>query len=132
MSVNKVILVGNVGKDPEIKYLEGGVAIASFPFATSEVYTKDDEKIVRTEWHQIVLWRKLAEIAEKHITKGKQLYIEGKIRSRSYQDKEGVKKWSTEIYGEQIQFLGKKESYKDNTDNSSLPGEEIKGEDLPF
>jgi len=92
MSINKVILVGNVGKDPEIRYLEGGTAVCSFPLATSESYrNRDGEKITNTEWHNIVLWRGLAEIAEKYVKKGSQLYIEGRIRTRSWDDKEGNK-----------------------------------------
>lgn len=109
MSVNKVILVGNVGKDPEVRHLDSGVAVASFPLATSESYTaKNGEKVTTTEWHNIVLWRGLAEVAEKYVTKGRQLYIEGKIRSRSYDDKDGNKRYVTEIYGDTMVLLGSK------------------------
>ena len=95
--VNKVILVGNVGKDPEVRYLEGGVATARFPLATSESYkNREGQKVETTEWHNIVLWRGLAEVAEKYVRKGKQLYIEGRIRTRSYGE-ENNKKWITEI-----------------------------------
>jgi single-strand DNA-binding protein len=107
MSVNKVILVGNVGKDPEVRHLDTGVAVANFPLATSESYTaKNGDKVTTTEWHNIVLWRGLAEIAEKYVTKGRQLYIEGRIRTRSYDDKDGVKRYTTEIYGDVMQMLG--------------------------
>jgi len=107
MSVNKVILVGNVGRDPEIRHLDNGVAVANFPLATSESYTaKNGEKVTTTEWHNIVLWRGLADVAEKYVTKGRQLYIEGRIRTRSYDDKDGVKKYVTEIYGDVMQMLG--------------------------
>jgi single-strand DNA-binding protein len=107
MSVNKVILVGNVGKDPEIRHLDNGVAVANFPLATSESYTaKNGEKVTTTEWHNIVLWRGLADVAEKYVTKGRQLYIEGRIRTRSYDDKDGAKKYITEIYGDVMQMLG--------------------------
>jgi single-strand DNA-binding protein len=110
MSVNKVILVGNVGKDPEVRHLDAGVAVANFPLATSETYTaKNGEKVTTTEWHNIVLWRGLAEVAEKYVTKGRQLYIEGRIRTRSYDDQNGVKKYITEIYGDTMQMLGNKE-----------------------
>ncbi|MCL3778969.1 single-stranded DNA-binding protein [Prolixibacteraceae bacterium JC049] len=110
MSVNKVILVGNVGRDPEVRYLDSGVAVASFPLATSESYTsKTGEKVTTTEWHNIVLWRGLAEVAEKYVTKGRQLYIEGRIRTRSYDDKEGNKRYMTEIYGDNMQMLGRKD-----------------------
>jgi single-strand DNA-binding protein len=109
MSVNKVILVGNVGKDPEIRHLDTGVAVANFPLATSETYTaKNGEKVSTTEWHNIVLWRGLAEVAEKYVTKGRQLYIEGRIRTRSYDDKDGNKRYITEIYGDTMQMLGTK------------------------
>ncbi len=109
MSVNKAILVGNVGKDPEVRYLEGGTAVASFSLATSEVYkNKSGEKVTQTEWHNIVAWRHLAELAEKYITKGKQLYIEGRITTRSWDDKDGNKRYTTEIVANSIQMLGRK------------------------
>jgi len=109
MSVNKVILVGNVGKDPEVRYLEKGVAVAKFSLATSETYKgKDGEKVTSTEWHNIVLWRGLAETVEKYVHKGSQLYIEGKIRTRSYDDKDGNKRYVTEIVADLMQMLGKK------------------------
>jgi single-strand DNA-binding protein len=109
MSINKVILVGNVGKDPEIRYLEGGTAVCSFPLATSESYrNRDGEKVTNTEWHNIVLWRGLAEIAERYVKKGTQLYIEGRIRTRSWDDKEGNKRYTTEIIADNMQMLGRK------------------------
>ena len=109
MSVNKVILVGNVGKDPETRYLEGGTAVCSFPLATSETYrNRDGERITNTEWHNVVLWRGLAEIAEKYVRKGSQLYIEGRIRTRSWDDREGNKRYTTEIVGDNMQMLGKR------------------------
>ena len=109
MAKNKVILVGNVGKDPEVHYIESNVAVARFPFATSETYrSKDGEKITNTEWHNIVFWRGLAEIADKYVKKGSQLYIEGKIRTRSYDDREGNKRYITEIVGDNMQLLGKR------------------------
>ena len=110
MSINKVILVGNVGKDPEVKYLEKNVAVATFTLATSDrAYTTQAGVQVpeRTEWHNIVAWRGLAEVAEKYVKKGTQLYIEGKIQTRSY-EKDGVKKYFTEIYADTMQLLGKK------------------------
>jgi single-strand DNA-binding protein len=111
MSVNKVILVGNVGKDPEVRHLDSGVAVANFPLATSESYVaKNGDKVTTTEWHNIVLWRGLADVAEKYVTKGRQLYIEGRIRTRSYDDKDGNKRYITEIYGDVMQMLGSKDS----------------------
>jgi single-strand DNA-binding protein len=110
MSVNKVILVGHVGKDAEVRYIDSGVAVASFSLATSESYTsKSGEKVTNTEWHNIVAWRGLAEFCGKYIQKGRQLYIEGRIRTRSYDDKEGIKRYITEILADTIQLLGRKE-----------------------
>jgi single-strand DNA-binding protein len=110
MSVNKVILVGNAGRDPEVRYLDKNVAVANFTLATTDrAYTTQNGIQVpeRTEWHNIVAWRGLAEIAEKYIRKGSQLYIEGKIQTRSW-EKDGVKRYTTEIFADNIQLLGKK------------------------
>jgi single-strand DNA-binding protein len=120
MSVNKVILVGNAGKDAEVRYIESGVAVASFSLATSETYlAKNGEKVTNTEWHNIVAWRGLAEIASKYITKGRQLYIEGRLRTRSYDDKDGAKKYVTEIVADNIQLLGRKEEGATSTQASN-------------
>jgi single-strand DNA-binding protein len=109
MSVNKAILVGNVGKDPEIRHLENGTPVCTFSLATSENYTnKSGEKVTNTDWHNIVLWRGLAEVASKYVKKGSQIYIEGRIKSRSYDDKDGNKKYITEIVGDTMQLLGRK------------------------
>jgi single-strand DNA-binding protein len=109
MSVNKVILIGNVGKDPEIRHLDSNVSVASFSLATSEVYNnKAGEKVTQTEWHNIVCWRNLANLAEKYIRKGSQVYIEGRIRSRSYDSNDGVKKTAYEIYADEVRLLDKK------------------------
>jgi len=140
MGVNKVILVGNVGKDPDVRHLDSGVTVSSFPFATSETYrNKESQKVTNTEWHNIVVWRGLAEIVEKYVKKGDPLYLEGKIRTRSYDDKDGVKKYITEIVADNMQMLGTKQSNNDNsssqeekqpeTDIETPPQEE---DDLPF
>lgn len=114
MSVNKVILVGNVGKDPETRYLDEGTAMTKFPLATSETYkNRDGERVTTTEWHNVVLWRGLAQVAEKYVKKGTQLYIEGRIKTRSYEDSEGNKKYITEIVGDQMQMLGRKPDEED-------------------
>jgi single-strand DNA-binding protein len=111
MSVNKVILIGNAGKDADVKYIDSGVAVASFSLATSETYVaKTGEKVTTTEWHNIIVWRGLAEFAGKYIQKGRKLYVEGRIKSRSYDDKEGIKRYVTEIYADTIQLLDRKES----------------------
>lgn len=104
--VNKVILIGNVGADPEVRYLDGGVAVANLRLATTESYkNKNGEKVDQTEWHNIVLWRGLAEIVEKYVKKGMRLYIEGRIRTRSWDDQNGVKRYTTEIYADNMQML---------------------------
>jgi single-strand DNA-binding protein len=111
MSVNKVILVGNVGKDPEVKYLDRNMAVAKFSLATSDPAYKNangTEVPERTEWHNIVMWNRLAETAEKYVKKGSQLYIEGKIRTRQWEDKDGIKRYTTEIFADTMQFLGKR------------------------
>ncbi|MFP4025686.1 MAG: single-stranded DNA-binding protein [Thiohalospira sp.] len=139
MGVNKVILVGNVGKDPEVRHLDSGVAVANFSLATSETYkNKENQKVTNTEWHNIVVWRGLAEIVEKYVKKGDPLYLEGKIRTRSYDDKEGNKKYITEILVDNLQMLGSKQSNDENSapaekestsDIDTAPQEE---DDLPF
>lgn len=135
--INKVILIGHLGKDPEIRYLEGGVSVASFPLATSETFNKDGKKVEQTEWHNIVMWRSLADVAAKYLQKGKLVYIEGKLRTRSFEDKEGIKKYTTEVVAENFTMLGRKSDFEgDNrpitkTDNASEfnPSDT---DDLPF
>jgi len=123
MSINKVILVGNVGKDPEIRHLDSGVAVANLPLATSESYTaKNGDKVTTTEWHNIVLWRGLAEVAEKYVTKGRQLHIEGRIKTRSYDDKDGNKRYITEIVADVMQMLGTKADNQNTEKNETQYG----------
>lgn len=110
--VNKVILVGHLGKDPEIRYLEGNVSVASFPLATSETFNKDGRRVEQTEWHNIVLWRGLADVAVKYLSKGKLVYIEGKLRTRSYEDKEGIRRYTTEIVAESFNLLGRRSDFE--------------------
>ena len=107
-SVNKVILIGNLGKDPEVRHLENGAAVANFSIATSENYKdrKTGEKVSQTEWHNIVAWRGLAEIAEKYLKKGAKVYIEGKLKTRTWQDKEGNNRYSTEVITDNLTMLG--------------------------
>lgn len=108
-SVNKVILIGNLGKDPEIKRLDNGAVIASFPLATSEIFTDKNtgEKREITDWHDIVLWRGLAEVAEKYIRKGTKVYVEGKLKKRSWQDKDGNNRYATEVVGDELTILSR-------------------------
>ena len=139
--VNKVILVGNLGKDPEVRHLESGAVVANFPLATSESYKdrKTGERITQTEWHNIVIWRGLAEVAEKYLKKGNSVYIEGKLRTRSWDDKEGNKRYTTEVVADNMTMLGGKsegggapaqENSSNTTDKS--PFDENSEGDLPF
>jgi single-strand DNA-binding protein len=141
--VNKVILVGNLGKDPEVRHLEGGAVVANFPLATSESYKdRSGNRVDQTEWHSVVVWRGLAEVAEKYLKKGNQVYVEGKIRTRSWDDKDGVKRYTTEIVADQMTMLGKKDENNMGggiTNNQSTPSASsspannmTEEDDLPF
>jgi len=142
--INKVILVGHLGKDPEVRHLDGGVTVASFPLATSETYNKDGKRVEQTEWHNIVLWRGLAEVASKYLQKGKLVYIEGKLRTRSFEDKEKVKKYVTEIVAENFTMLGRKSDFEQSSsvavpqsseskiDDEFTIGHSDENGDLPF
>ncbi len=112
-SVNKVILIGNLGKDPEVRRLENGSMVATFSIATSEVYTDKStgEKKEITDWHDVVVWRGLAEVAEKYIKKGYKVYVEGKLKKRSWQDKEGVTRYTTEIIADELNVISRPEGY---------------------
>lgn len=108
MSVNKVILVGNLGKDPELRYTPSGVAVATFSMATTERYKdREGQQQEKTEWHNVVVWRGLAEVCGKYLHKGKQVFIEGKIQTRKYQDRDGNDKYITEIVADNMQMLGR-------------------------
>ncbi len=155
-SVNKVILIGNLGKDPEVRHLESGVGVANFSLATSETYKdrKTGERVSQTEWHNVVLWRGLADVAEKYLKKGDKIYIEGKLRTRSWQDQQGNNRYTTEIIADNMTMLGKASDRntvdsessntpqpKENTSNSENKTEKLSEEfsspedendDLPF
>jgi len=110
-SVNKVILIGNLGKDPELRYTPGGSAVVNFPIATNEKWKdKEGNPQERTEWHNIVLWGRLAEIANDYLRKGSPVYIEGRLQTRSWDDRDGNKRYTTEIVGTQMQMLGRAET----------------------
>lgn len=140
--VNKVILLGNLGKDPEIRHLENGRSVANFTLATSEVYkNKEGNKVTNTEWHNVVLWTPLAEVADKYLKKGSQVYIEGKITTRSYDDKEGNKRYITEVVGREMNLIGGRPDggnsspESQNTSSSEAAGfapEPADLDDLPF
>jgi single-strand DNA-binding protein len=141
--VNRAMLIGNLGKDPDVQYLEGNIAVAKFSLATTETFKDRAGKLIsQTEWHTVVLWRGLAELAQKYLRKGSLVYIEGRLRTRSWEDKEGNKKFATEIVGDNLIMLDKRSEVSghsslthdgmeghSNPDNTSL-GEE--SEDLPF
>ena len=106
--INKVILIGRLGQDPEVRYTPSGVAVANFSIATSEEWKDKDsgEKKERTEWHRIVAWRRLGEICGEYLSKGRQVYVEGRLQTRSWDDRDGNKKYTTEIVASDVQFLG--------------------------
>jgi len=107
MSVNKVILVGRLGQNPEVRYTPSGSAVANFSVATNEAWTdKSGQKQERTEWHRVVVWGKLAELCNQYLQKGRQCYVEGRLQTREWTDKDGVKKYSTEVQAQTVQFLG--------------------------
>jgi len=124
--INKVILIGNLGKDPEVRYLDSGVAVANLSLATSENYkNKDGERVTQTEWHDVVLWRGLAEVAEKYLKKGSSIYVEGKLRTNKWVDKDENTRYKTEILADKLTMLGKSNSQESSIENSSE-------DDLPF
>lgn len=139
--INKVILIGRLGKDPEVVNFESGTKKVSFPLATGESYTnKNGERIENTEWHNIVLWRRLAEIAEQYLTKGDPVYLEGKLRTRNYDDKDGNKRYITEIEVDNLSMLGSRadgngsssEVSNTNTGTINQPDDVSFDDDLPF
>jgi len=138
--LNKVMLIGNIGKDPEIRHLEGGNMMAKFPLATNEIYkTKDGLRREITEWHNIVVWQRLAETIEKlQLKKGQLLYVEGRIRSRTWDDKDGHKHYATEIVADGMTILGRKitdgqaEDHHITNDSDPINGIQDEVGDLPF
>ncbi len=117
-SVNKVILIGNLGKDPEVRRLENGGVVANFPMATTETYTDrtTGERRDITDWHNIVVWRGLAEVVEKYVRKGTKLYVEGKLKTRSWTDKDGNTRYTTEVLADNITMLSRAESVAQNNE----------------
>ncbi len=149
-SINKVILIGNLGKDPEVRHTESGIPVARFSLATSETFKdKAGVKQERTEWHNIVVWRGLAEVSEKYLKKGQSVYIEGKIRANNYTDKEGIQRYTTEIVADNMTMLGGgrgegggadvNTSYANSSNTQAAPAKpemsatyESEPDDLPF
>jgi len=133
MAINKVILVGNLGKDPEIRYAPSGDAVATFTLATGEKFKgRDGEMQELTEWHNIVVWRQLAEICAKYLQKGKQVYLEGKIQTRSYDDRDGNKRYITEIVCNTMQMLGHKDDGAPRQERPAPQQQSHYEEDPPF
>jgi len=145
--VNKVILIGNLGRDPEVKYLEGNVAVAKFSVATNESYKdKKGDWQTQTEWHDVVAWRALAERAEKQLKKGSQVFIDGKLTHRKYQDKDGIDRYVTEVVANSFRILDRRDSRpggeedftheesssNDSSSSGTTSGEQHADDDLPF
>jgi single-strand DNA-binding protein len=133
-SLNKVILIGNLGRDPEVKYTQSGTAVANLSVATNEVWTdRNGERQERTEWHRVVVWGKQAEIAAEHLAKGKQVYVEGSLQTRSWDDKEGNKRYTTEVRAARILMLGRPEGGRAEPEIAPAESAATGGEDeVPF
>lgn len=141
--VNKVMLIGNLGKDPDMQFLEGNIAVAKFSLATTETYKDRTGKLIsQTEWHTVVLWRGLAELAQKYLHKGSLVYIEGRLKTRSWEDKDGNKKFATEVVGDNLIMLDKRgdgstgtpglEDYDGPENSPDTPTSDDGSERLPF
>lgn len=130
--VNKVMLIGNLGKDPEFQMLEGNIPVAKFPLATTETYKdKSGKTQSQTEWHTVVYWRGLAELAQKYLHKGSLIYVEGRLRTRNWEDKDGNKKFATEIVGENLIMLEKKANGSHSADDADDFNADVEGS-LPY
>jgi len=139
--INKVILIGRLGSDPEVRYTPSGVAVANFNIATSEEWKDKDsgEKKERTEWHRIVVWRRLGEICGEYLSKGRQVYVEGRLQTRDWEDRDGNKRYTTEIVATDVQFLGARDSSEParprSTGSADFQGGPAQGpadDDIPF
>jgi single-strand DNA-binding protein len=139
--INKVILIGRLGSDPEVRYTPSGVAVANFSIATSEEWKDKDsgERRERTEWHRIVAWRRLGEICGEYLSKGKQIYVEGRLQTRDWEDRDGNKRYTTEIIASDVQFLGTRDSSEparprgsSSTDIQGMPPQGPGDDDIPF
>ena len=131
--VNRVMLIGNLGKDPDVQFLEGNIAVAKFPLATTETFKDRSGKLVsQTEWHTVVLWRGLAELAQKYLHKSSLVYIEGRLRTRSWEDKEGNRKFATEVVGDNLIMLDKRSDGPGPSTSGDSGIEGTGGSDLPI
>jgi single-strand DNA-binding protein len=139
-SVNKVILVGNLGRDPEVRFTSGGTAVSNFTMATTDRWTDPSgEKKERTEWHRIVLWGKQAEVLREYLKKGRQVYIEGSLQTREWTDREGNKRYTTEVRAQRVQLLGRADDHDRQpvgamsaSDEVAEPSPNISDDDIPF
>jgi single-strand DNA-binding protein len=134
-SVNKAIIVGNLGKDPEVRHTQGGNAVCNFSVATSEKWTKDGQTQEKTEWHRVVVWGKQAENCGQYLKKGRSVYIEGRIQTREWTNKEGQKQYTTEVVANQVQFLGGRgegPSGETKTEPAAAPASSPADDDIPF
>ncbi len=137
-SINKVILIGNLGKDPDVRYTPGGAAVANFTIATNENWTnKEGSREERTEWHRIVAWGKIAELCGEYLSKGRTVYVEGRLQTRKWQDKDGQEKYTTEIVAQTVQFLGGRGEGTGKSGGSASPTMEAASpmdvdDDIPF
>lgn len=137
MSVNKVIVLGRVGQDPELKYTPSGQAVCNFSVATSESWTKEGQKQEKTEWHRVVVWGKLGELCNQYLAKGRQVFLEGKLQTRSWEDKDGKKLYTTEVVATSVQFLGGsqgggKPASDDSSPDDSMGESDFSADDIPF
>lgn len=130
--VNKCILIGNLGADPEVRYTQSGTAIANFNMATTETWTKDGNKEEKTEWHRIVAFARLGEICGEYLTKGSRVYIEGRIQTRQWDDKDGNKRYTTEIVAREMKILSSKSDKQNNNEQPPLPEPSLSDGDVPF
>lgn len=133
MTLNKALIIGNVGKDPEIKHLDKGVSVVTLPIATTERYKdKNGELKEQTEWHNVVFWRSLAEFVDKYVRKGSQVFIEGKLRSRTWEDQSGQKRYTTEIVADTVRLLGKRPDSMEQNQGQGMSQQGGKPSDSPM
>jgi single-strand DNA-binding protein len=138
MSVNKVILIGNLGKDPEVRYTQSGIAVTNFTMATTRTFKKEGERVDETQWHRIVAFGRTAEVCGEYLSKGKQVYVEGRLQTREWEDKDGNRRWTTEIVTERMQMLGNRldrvaeqpPPIEEDPFNKSL--DDVPDDDVPF
>lgn len=131
--VNRVMLIGNLGRDPDLQYLEGNIAVAKFPLATTETFKdKTGNLVSQTEWHTVVLWRGLAELAQKYLHKGSLVFIEGRLRTRTWEDKDKNRRFSTEIVGDNLVMLDKRKENGDFPGSSTDTHQDIPAPDISY